>query len=211
MSKMHTPRFLSIDMDYWNKHGDDLDKRAQAYLDKVAKCCIANGIPMTCVMNHVQMLDEVNTSGATELFNMDMHSDLADKDCRYLNVGTWVGYVKWRRRGSYIWARGNSLLCQGECNGSDDMFNFREKIYKRKTDWGNVVARSYRKGEPDLATLMKDTIKVCVCMSPYYSDERLEKVFQNWRHRWDVPYRWGRRDEGQERRVAASDFVENGS
>lgn len=194
-------------MDYWNYHGDGLDKRAQSYLDSVARSCSIKGIPMTCIMNHIQMLDEVNTSGAAELFNMDTHSDLADKDCRHLNVGTWVSYVKWRQRGCYIWARGNSNLWQGECNGSNDMFNSRGKIYNWKTDWKSVTTHSYRKSEPCLEDLMKGAIKVCVCLSPMYRDNELEKVFQNWRRLWNVPYRRGLRDERQERRVSASDFV----
>jgi hypothetical protein len=119
------------------------------------------------------MLDSVNASKARSLVNVDEHSDLADRKCDRFNCGTWVSYVVWRHEGSYTWIRNSRSTAVGNCNGccsGDDNWDY-------DSDW-RTRRSIFRKPKKDsLETLLtRDVVDVGICISPGYTNERLQRV-----------------------------------
>ena len=128
--------YISIDIDFWGPRWGVKETRED--LRDTLKTALGRRIPVIAVMNHQQLLREVNGSQASRLINVDEHSDLAPADCDELNCGTWVSYVRWRRGGEYLWIR-NTRELSGSCNyGSWEN-------WKADTDWW--MARSEYPGK----------------------------------------------------------------
>jgi hypothetical protein len=185
--------YLSIDIDFWY-HRPKGAVTAALYLDEVAQLCQDQSIILRAVMNHHQMLPLVDSSGATTLVNLDLHSDLADSDVGDFNCGTWASYCKARKHGHYHWIQGDAID-EGECNHPAPIWsrNGRHKAYL--TDWGSIQ-RTYTKTAPSPSTLVNhECVGVGVCLSPCYCGYHLGRVFHDWRKRWAIPYRKGRANE----------------
>lgn len=162
--------YLSVDLDFWNNLKP---KQLEADLRRIISHAQKENIPINAVMNHQQMLPLVNNSGATRLLNIDTHSDLASFDVQSFNCGTWVSYVKWRKRGAYAWYHRLSVS-SGECSAYP-IFN-QIGVNHKYVDW-KFVFRQRVKRLPKIDSLFKKCVGVCLCMSPAYSDYRFRDVF----------------------------------
>ena len=96
---LYTMTYLSIDLDYWCQRKSALPP--DAFFDKV----LGLKLPICLAPLHHQLLDHINNSGCRHLINVDAHSDLSNtKAVKWrLNEGTWVNYVKWKKRGTFEW------------------------------------------------------------------------------------------------------------
>lgn len=155
--------YLSIDIDYWSVPGCNRDQMI-SYLQRAIDCTDN----LKVFLMHDEMLNHVNCSGASTLYNVDYHSDLADmirgtqKD-EDLNEGTWVNYVKFSPDGFFRWYYPEKECFEGEmmgrCESEDNPF------VKNSYDicgW-NRVSRRLRK-IPDPHSL--DIVGVGICISP---------------------------------------------
>jgi len=113
--------YLSIDLDYWQKHRNP--KACTAFFQKVWKL----GLPVYVVMDHHHLLPHVNASDCDTLVNVDYHSDLADVRPGYVldfGEGTWTNFVDWRWGGTLIWHYPDArcLSCAGYCHDQRNPF-----------------------------------------------------------------------------------------
>lgn len=155
---MEPTLFLSVDIDFWHLPGP-----AESTLSSLVKFVRDRGIPLTVVMNHQQMLRQVNASPARILVNLDEHSDLVDRDVTDLTCGTWVSYVRWRAAGAYLWARNRHRVNTGNCNRDlSPRWNYG-------SDW--ALSKSYcAPQEGPLQPFLNDRlVGVGVCLSPSYT------------------------------------------
>jgi hypothetical protein len=192
--------FLSIDMDYWN----DLEDNAEIALENlnlILKSCNTSNIPLSAVMNHNQMLPLVNKSNTNQLINIDYHSDLATNDVSELNCGTWVSYVKNRKKSKYKWLH-CSYYSFGDCNGSYPIFKGISKIEKKFENEARVDWFKYSHREIDITVFdykkifNKESVKqVCLCLSPAYTDTEIQKVFTKWRKSNNIDFTRGLLDD----------------
>jgi hypothetical protein len=151
-----------------------------------------NSIPLLSVMNHHQLLKDVNRKmndidGYKCLLNLDAHSDIAASDIDELNCGTWVSYVKWRGAGEYIWIRSDYDEFVGACNGGD-LWYYGSDWYKLSSTWGaniNIVN----------SVLTKNVVAIGLCMSPGYSTYENISIFKDVVKKYKIPYKKGRRIE----------------
>jgi hypothetical protein len=185
--------YLSIDIDYWNNRIQGA-RTATLYLDRVASLCRSQNVQLNAVMNHHQMLPLVDSSGATTLINIDLHSDLADSDVCEFNCGTWISYVSLRQSGHYHWIQGDEI-CEGECNPPAPIWARNGRHKAHLTDWGSIQRTFTRSAPRPEKIITRECVGVGVCLSPSYCGYELEQVFHSWRKHWNVPYRKGRRDE----------------
>jgi len=89
--------YLSIDLDYWN----GLRKRS---IDAFFKHVFRLGLPIWVAPFHDQLLPHINQHDCNCLVNVDYHSDISDYEPRLrLTEGTWANFVKWKRKGTFIW------------------------------------------------------------------------------------------------------------
>jgi hypothetical protein len=182
--------YLSIDIDYWHSFGpktlDQLKRVMQKGKDR--------GIPIIAVMNHQQMLREVNESNADKLINIDEHSDLTESAVKELTCGSWVSYVRWRRSAEYLWVRNRSDY-NGSCNWN--LRGFR-RCSKRGwcigSDWGIVNTENPGRGL-DLMKYTQWCVGIGLCLSPDWCSEQGEEVFYDLVNEFGIPYRKGRRNE----------------
>lgn len=184
--------YLSVDVDFWFEP-TRAREQLMLLMQRIGK------IPVIAVMNHQQMLREVNASNARRLINVDEHSDLAERDVTTFQCGTWASYVNWRHQGEYVWIRPD-VSYQGSCNGDD------RAIWNFGTDWKHSVSRHISRKNLKLTTYLQDCVGVGICMSPAYAPTDVIEVFREIVDRYGIPYRKGRLNEMQARRMRPSGF-----
>ncbi len=182
--------YLSIDIDFWrtfnSKTLDQLRKVFQKGKDR--------GLPMIAVMNHQQMLKEVNESEADRLINIDAHADLSESAVEDLNCGTWVSYVRWRRGAEYIWVR-NRRDYYGSCNWTHHgIRRASSRGWYFGSDWG-IVNTEYPGRDLNLMKYTRWCVGIGLCLSPEWCSEEGESVFYELIDEFGIPYRRGRRNE----------------
>lgn len=151
-------QFLSIDIDYW--HDPQI---ASKNIDKVLRFVNRRKIPAHVVMNHQQMLRFVDESKARTVINLDQHSDIHSKDTDYLDCGSWLSYVKWRKHGKYIWARNYQKTEYGNCN-------WRHFNWDGDLDWAEAKSDFFNPKTFDIKELLTQNVSdVCICLSPGYT------------------------------------------
>lgn len=184
-------RYLSVDIDFWNGRSTSTAENDIMHLVSLAR---KKHIPVVAVMNHQQLLPYVNQSGATELVNLDTHSDLcALEDTDEFNCGTWVSYVRWRQTGVYRWLH-MGRVSDGECSWLRPIFFAGGKTQTNLTDWKRVTRRMI-KCMPNRSDLLKECVGIGIVLSPFYSDPELEDVFRKVIKTFDIPYKRGVRGE----------------
>jgi hypothetical protein len=176
--------YLSIDFDYWRT---TWPKLGVSTITDVVKRAKKRGIPIIAVMNHQQMLKEVNESYADRLINVDEHADLSGADVEVLNCGTWVSYVRWRRGSEYLWIRNSRSTSLGDCNGSGGRWNFGTDWYKTTSKYGGKDLR--------LTPFLRNCVGVGLCMSPEFSTETMQDFFRELVRENGIQYRKGRHEE----------------
>ena len=186
--KDHMSTYLSVDIDYWT-----VAETAELQLTLMLRA-MQGKVPIIAVMNHQQLLPEVNASGADTLVNIDEHSDLTDRYTTFLDCGSWVSYVKWRKTGRYLWVRPNRSPAIGACNGSDG--------WDSATDWDRTNTRYVDPGKMSIEKYLPDCVGIGICMSPDYATAPVIRVFKDLVKLYDLPYRKGRVKEVHRRRLA---------
>ena len=185
MVSMGIMHYLSIDIDFWLKPAP-----AVACLERVIQYAKRCHIPIQGVMNHQQMLREVNASVARRLVNIDEHSDLTDSGVFELECGTWVSYVKWRHEGSYLWIRNNQNTTYGSCNNgcwgvvrstrvskagvvlsrlAKSVCVRSKRTWDSGNDWQSVHSRHGAAEYCVDSYLNRDLAGVGICLSPAYA------------------------------------------
>jgi hypothetical protein len=172
--------YLSIDIDFWN----DLDAAEKA----LSRLLIRRGsIPTRAVMNHQQLLQSINRSGADLLVNVDEHSDLADTDITIFECGTWVSYVKWRTQGSYLWIRNQRGTSHGSCNHG-------QKTWNMGSDWWS--SRSvFETQEVNLCPYLRDCVGIGLCLSPSFCVSGAKELFEMLVKAFHISYTEGQANE----------------
>lgn len=189
--------YLSIDIDYWNNdywegnYLNNVEYKLHSLLQR------AQDIPVIAVMNHQQLLQPINNSGAERLINIDEHSDITDADIDNLECGTWVSYVKWRMTGHYIWIRPDRTTEYGSCNGD-------VKNWNQGTDWYKTESKYISNKNIKLARYLNDCVGIGICMSPHYSIYELIGIFKRIVKQYDIPYTKGLVREKHKRRIRPS-------
>jgi hypothetical protein len=179
--------FLSIDIDYWEDEIDRLQYQFHLMMRRI------DNIPIIAVMNHQQMLLEVNSSKAHRLINIDAHSDLASYKIRTLCCGSWVSFVNWRQQGQYVWIRRRQDPWFGSCNGN------QTRSWSFGTDWKTTNSRYIHEKNLKLTNYLHDCVGVGICMSPAYAQQDAIKVLREIVNQYNIPYRKGWKSEKQER------------
>lgn len=194
---MNKSVFLSLDIDFFNPLSiHHRERRITRFLNKLR--CLA---PISAVMNHHQMLDKVNNFAGNTLFNLDSHSDLADKDVQDFNCGTWISYVKWRRKGKYIWGHNLGNPCDGCCNGGDKFIFGYHGVNKGLSDWNKLKTKRFDNLSFRLPAGIKE---ICICISPSYSDNDLIKIAKDWLRNNNIPFLRGRRNDNNFHKIWAA-------
>lgn len=175
------PHYLSVDIDYWTNSSS---VRMLFELGKLIEDCRAAPapVPITAVMNHQQLLWNVNRTSARRLVNLDYHSDISDKDATELHCGNWVSYVTWRRDGEYIWVRPEIDPSLGACNDSG---------WDKGSDWKKVTSTVRAPSKLSLRKLLRNCKGIGLCMSPAFVRLEARALFTAVIKEYKIPYRPG--------------------
>lgn len=176
--------YLSLDFDYWRGEWKAHGKKNIIQLIKRAR---KRDIPITAVMNHQQMLREINELTADRLVNVDEHADISDAGVDVLNCGTWVSYVRWRRGAEYLWIRNSRGSSLGDCNGSGPHWNSGHDWRRARSQYGGAKL--------DLLSYLRGCVGIGLCLSPEFSTGDMADFFRDIVSEFDIPYRKGRNDE----------------
>jgi len=156
--------YLSVDLDFWAFYENQ--NSANRFFQRVMNL----DIPTLFVIEHEELLDDINKSNLDILYNVDFHSDICSIEERKTEPGptdgTWASYVKWRRRGHYHWIYPHYQRCylegDGLCNGAEDLNPFE---YTSKTEWKKITHT------PKITSIDWRRIRqVGVCLSPIFVD-----------------------------------------
>lgn len=173
------PYYLSIDTDYWT------NSTIAKFVWELGKFLIdrPKDIPISAVMNHQQLLWNVNRAHVQRLVNLDFHSDLLEKEVDTLHCGSWVSYVQWRRWGEYIWVRPEEDPTLGSCNRGSDWAN--------GTDWKKATSVVRAPDRMNLRSLHRNCLGIGLCMSPAFICKDMQLAFTLLVTQSNIPYRPG--------------------
>lgn len=107
--------YLSIDLDYWN---GQRSRGINRFFSRVFDL----RLPIFVVPSHDQLLEHINSHPECDcLINVDYHSDVVDRvesksQRNELTEGSWVSFVRWRNRASYVW-RYPDEMCRSHNEG----------------------------------------------------------------------------------------------
>jgi hypothetical protein len=163
--------YLSVDIDYWDK------AKQRAACTRFIRKVLGLGVPTLVVLSHEELLGDANRSKCTRIEHVDYHSDVADWpespcDCSLhpcphnlrVDEGTWLSFVKWRKRGELLW-RFPTWKCYksgwGTCHGIRDPF--REDC----SEWAEIGLKQGVRGIP-----WHDVARVGIAISYHYWGER---------------------------------------
>ena len=185
--------YLSIDIDFWN----DLD----AAETSLSRLLLRRGdIPTLSVMNHQQLLQDVDESDADRLVNVDEHSDLTDTTVNIFECGSWISYVRWRKRGEYLWIRNQRGTIHGSCN------RYRG-YWDAGSDWGETRG-IFRRQEIDLCLYLQECVGIGLCLSPSFCVCGAEDLFKMLVKMFDIPYKKGKHNEFNHRQYRRPPDIE---
>jgi len=154
--------YLSIDLDFWAHYEDH--KSADRFFKRVFNL----DVPMLFVIEHEELLQDINQSNLDILYNVDFHSDICSIEDRKTETkptdGTWASYVKWRRRGHYHWIYPHYKQCyrdaDGLCHSEHNPFE-----YTSKTEWKQITH------SPKITGIdWRRVRQVGICLSPCFVD-----------------------------------------
>lgn len=131
---------VTVDLDYW-WCGKRVRNWKRSLRDTLFSLFDKNDYkPIQLYQDHHHVLPDLNKTTHDHLINIDYHDDIMANTRKLprkedLNCGTWVSYVKWRRKANYTWLKPsdhNFSREEGRC--CDD--NIWEDT--SLTDWKNV-------------------------------------------------------------------------
>jgi hypothetical protein len=153
-----TSTYLSVDLDYWG-----FNKNQRRACTRFFNKLLSLDVPILVVNEHHHMLDDVNSSKCSRIEHIDFHADLSDRPRKvqkithkpfsggklYLNCGTWLNYVKWRKRGDLIWRYPTDAAATrlGHCHYALDPFVYdvsewpkpRRMLGLRGIPWNDIA------------------------------------------------------------------------
>jgi len=155
--------YLSIDLDFWMNEVSQ--QKANKFFGKV----FALDVPKLFVIEHEELLEDINKSKAEILYNLDYHSDICSD--RQLGSwedaedGTWVNFVSWSKKGKYIWICPDVEECydltSGTCHGEEEYDPFK---YPTEHSWNSLYVTQR------LKTIdWRRVTHVGICLSPCYA------------------------------------------
>lgn len=160
--------YLSVDLDFWTNKNQ---RSADMFFNKVFRKVNENNIPLKFVIEHEELLDDINnTNNAHILYNVDYHSDLcADVEIdvdENATDGTWGNFVNWRFNSAFVWICPHLRECYNKGKGmgvcSTEIKN--DPFKSDSTGW------KYVEVTPKISTInWKQIKKIGVCLSPFYS------------------------------------------
>jgi len=156
--------YLSIDLDFWKEYRDS--RSSTSFFNKV----FALNVPMLFVIEHEELLNDINSSKADVLYNIDYHSDIcSDNEIEVDDNptdGTWVNYISWRNKGKYCWICPSLNECYTNQNGTCCWISDSDPFkYKKESGWKSIEVTQ------KLKTIDWRTItNVGVCLSPCFLD-----------------------------------------
>lgn len=165
--------YLSIDLDFWKEHCDS--RSSTNFFNKV----FALNVPMLFVIEHEELLKDINKSKTNVLYNVDYHSDLCSNNELKKNEkptdGSWVNYVTWQKKGEYYWICPSYEMCyeeqNGTCCGTKGLDPFK---HKKESTWKSIEVTQ------KLNTIDWRTIKkIGVCLSPCFLDPKTVRGVTN--------------------------------
>jgi len=154
--------YLSIDLDFWMNEPDT--KKANQFFNKV----FALNVPKKFVIEHEELVDDINKSKADILYNMDFHSDICGdsqiQEGEDPEDGTWVNFISWSNKGKYIWICPDVEECYelmaGTCHGEEEFDPFKFPI---EHSWNSIQVTQRLK----IIDWRKVT-HIGICLSPCY-------------------------------------------
>ena len=158
--------YLSVDLDYWMLYQDS--RSANKFFDKV----FALDVPIICVIEHEELLKDMNKKQADILYNIDYHSDLCSDRELYEDDpaldGSWGNFVSWRKNAEFVWICHDKYHCyereHGVCHCEKKYNPFK---YQNQTPWKKTRVSQ------DLKTIDWSIVtRVGVCISPCYLDPK---------------------------------------
>lgn len=182
--------YLSIDLDYFNSELVNKPYRrpkvVEAELLQFFKKIKKLKVPVLVVVNHDELLVDVNKKVYDKIVNVDYHSDLADltEEGKFifnpdgtdaeLNEGTWVNFANNRKSGIFEWRYPTSWSFHrmGRC---EEVLrkNFFTKEGLKYHNWASVPVTT--KG---LDTLDFNEVEaIGICMSPGWVDTNILDLF----------------------------------
>jgi len=198
--------YVSIDIDYWawSRSGKVCFEALQKFL-----CDVYNNskAPVVAVMNHQQLVPDVNRHQADILINIDTHADIGYEDgVRTLHCGDWVNFIKWRRQADYLWVRPGPIYrgnCQQEHHGGGGGILQLRGTWNLGHGWWSAKTIK-REQKLDISSLLRSLdithiSGVGLCLSPDFIGEHEEDAFRKVVDLFKIPYTKGRRNEGYER------------
>jgi len=155
--------YLSIDLDFWMHEGNT--QKANQFFNKV----FSLDVPKLFVIEHEELLKDINESKAKILYNLDYHSDICSDNQIHKEEkaedGTWVNFVSWSKKGKYVWICPDVEECYecsaGTCHGEDEFDPFK---YPIEHSWRSIIVTQ------KLKTIdWRRITNVGICLSPCYT------------------------------------------
>jgi hypothetical protein len=109
------------------------------------------------------MLQDINRKNYSLLYNIDFHSDISDPGLG-ISEGTWVGYVKWRKRGFFEWRYPDYEDCfeegWGLCNSDHLPYTDTDPFtHEHLHSWRRIM---HREGLRDIVWDRIDRVNICL-------------------------------------------------
>jgi ribosomal protein S17E len=166
--------YLSIDLDYWIKKNKE---SANIFFDKIFK----KQVPTVFVIEHEELLKDIDNSNCNILYNVDFHSDICadveievDEDA---TDGTWVNFVNWRFKGQYVWICPNITQCYNAGEGTCCADRKKDPFKSRQTGWKSV---SFTQKQTNIN--WKIVKKIGICLSPLFVNlENVEDILSKFK------------------------------
>jgi hypothetical protein len=160
--------YLSIDLDFW-MHKDK--RSSNPFFKRVFYYVREFGIPLHFVIEHEELLDDINSCENTKtLYNVDFHSDL----CADIEIdvdenatdGTWGNFVNWRFDSEFVWICPDYADCYMNESGVCCTDKKHDPFRKNTTGWQRT------KVTDRLKIINWNSIeRIGVCLSPLFVNE----------------------------------------
>ena len=188
---MSTGIYLSIDLDFWGiLDVDDPVTGLVAFLDKVAALNLVK--PVKVVIDHHDLLLDIEESKCRRIINVDYHSDLVDEeDPIGVDCGTWGNYIPWKAEGIFEWRYPSYEQCYrdalGRCEVSCNPDTANKHPERNPFEFDTSGWHMTRHTEGLYGIPWRWVREVGIAISPDYTHEGVVGVLLNGPWGWDMP------------------------